>query len=86
MSPYDLSNEVVLNEYGWKCRTDSTYHGFTKPQLIDVIRCLEHNWAGEIKANKVLQKRLEKVTDYLRGEGYSTEEINHIIAVYGENI
>ncbi len=86
MSVYDLSDAVALNSLGWKPKATATLKNCKKSDLIDIIRCLEHNWAGEIKANKLYQQRLQHVVSYLGGEGYSIDEINHIISVEGENI
>ncbi len=64
MSVYDLSNYYVLAKNGWKERKTSTYKSMKKKDLIDFIRCLEHNWAGELKANELLSERLKKFSDY----------------------
>ncbi len=64
MSVYDLSDYYVLAKNGWKERKNSTYKSMKKKDLIDFIRCLEHNWAGELKANELLSERLKKISDY----------------------
>ena len=52
MSIYDTKNEDALATQGYKPYKDSTLKSMSKDDLIDQIRCLEHNWTGEIKANK----------------------------------
>lgn len=71
---------------GQKVYSDSYLKSFTKDQLIDEIRCLEHNYAGEIWGSNLLQKRLENACNYLKQQGLSLEEVNKIIAVEGENV
>lgn len=64
---YDIPNKDALASEGWKSRK---YENFTKKELIDFIECLEHNWAMEIKANRVLQIRLGLVYEYLKEAGH----------------
>ena len=69
---------------GQRVYSDGSLKSFTKDQLIDEIRCLEHNYAGEIWGSNLLSKRLENVCNYLKEQGLSLEEINKIISVEGE--
>ena len=69
MSVYDLADYKVLKDNGWKSRTRCAYQQIKKDDLIDTIYCLEHNWAGEIKANKLLSERLKKFSDYFNAIG-----------------
>lgn len=69
MSVYDLDNYKVLKDNGWKSRTRCAYQQIKKDDLIDTIYCLEHNWAGEMKANKLLSERLKKFSDYFNAIG-----------------
>lgn len=71
---------------GQKVYSDSSLRSFTKGYLIEHIRCLEHNYAGEIWRSNLLQKRLENACNYLKQQGLSVDEINKIIAVEGENV
>lgn len=71
---------------GQKVYSDKTLKSYTKNQLIEQIRMLEHNYNGEIWSNELLTKRLENVSNYLKKQGLSLEEINKVIAVIGENI
>lgn len=61
MNPYNMSNEEALALEGWKTRN---YKNLSKKDLLEYIECLEHNWAGEIKANKLLSQRLENFLNY----------------------
>ena len=79
MTPYDIGDYTVLRRNGWKERQTSTYLGYKKNHLIDVIRCLEHNWAGALKGNEVLTQRLEKCYEYFKSQGMAVEEFNEII-------
>lgn len=76
---------IDINKYlakrGQKVYSDSYLKSFTKEQLIDEIRCLEHNFAGEVWGSELLTKRLEKVCDYLKQQGLSLDEINKILEV-----
>ena len=59
MTVYDIKNEEVLKSQGYKPYKDSTLKSMSKNDLIDLIRILEHNWAGEIKANWLQSYRLQ---------------------------
>lgn len=71
---------------GQKVYSDKTLKSYTKDQLIEQIRILEHNYNGEIWGRELLTKRLEKASNYLKEQGLSLEEINKIFALIGENI
>lgn len=58
MNVFDYNNEDVLKSQGWIPYKDSTLKSMTKDELIEYIRCLEHNWAGEIKACWLQSHRL----------------------------
>lgn len=75
-----------LGSRGQRVYSDSYLKSFTKDQLIDEIRCLEHNYAGEIWGSILLQKRLENTCNYLKQQGLSLEKINKIISIEGENL
>ena len=83
MSIYDAKNEDVLKTQGWKSYKDSTLKSMNKNDLIDQIRYLEHNWAEEIKANKLLSYRLKCFLDVLEKNGHP-EKFNQICALPGE--
>lgn len=83
MSIYDAKNEDALKTQGWKSYKDSTLKSMNKDDLINQIRCLEHNWAGEIKANKLLSYRLKCFLDVLEKNGHP-EKFNQICALPGE--
>ena len=70
-----------LAKRGQKVYSDSYLQSFTKEDLIDQIRCLEHNFAGEVWGSELLTKRLEKVCDYLKQQGMSLDEINDLLQV-----
>ena len=76
---------IDINKYlakrGQKVYSDSYLKSFTKEQLMDEIRCLEHNYANEVWGSELLTKRLEKVCDYLKQQGLSLDEINKILEV-----
>lgn len=55
---YDTKDEDALATQGYKPYKDSTLKSMSKDDLIDQIRCLEHNWAGEIKACWLQSNRL----------------------------
>ena len=74
-----------LKSHGYHTRENSTLKGLNKEQLIDIIRCLEHNWAGAIWRADLLSARLKNACDYLKKQGVQLEEINKIISVEGEN-
>lgn len=66
---YDLDDYYVLEQNGWEIPNNSTLKGTLKKELIEIIRCLEHNWAVEIKANMLLSKRLENFYNYYKEKG-----------------
>ena len=59
MTVYDINNEDALKSQGYKVYKDSTLKSMSKNDLIEQIRILEHNWAGEIKANWLQSYRLQ---------------------------
>ncbi len=59
MTVYDIKNEEALKSQGYKPYKDSTLKSMSKDDLIDLIKILEHNWAGEIKANWLQSYRLQ---------------------------
>ena len=81
-----ISINKCLGLRGQRVYSDGSLKSFTKDQLIDEIRCLEHNYAGEIWGSNLLSKRLENVCNYLKEQGLSLEEINKIISVEGEQV
>lgn len=68
---YDLDDYYILEQNGWKLATDNTIRNYKKEELIGIIRMLEHNWAGELKANMLQNKRLENFYDYYKKIGKS---------------
>ena len=44
---YDAENKDALATQGYKPYKDNTLKSMSKDDLIDQIRILEHNWAGE---------------------------------------
>lgn len=80
---YDAGNEDALATQGYKPYKDTTLKSMSKDDLIDQIRCLEHNWAGEIKANKLLSYRLKCFLDVLDKNGHP-EKFSQICALPGE--
>ena len=80
---YDAGNEDALATQGYKPYKDATLKSMSKDDLIDQIRCLEHNWAGEIKANKLLSYRLKCFLDVLDKNGHP-EKFSQICALPGE--
>ena len=66
---YDLSDYYVLEQNGWHLPSEHTLSGYKKTELIGIIRMLEHNWAGEIKANMLQNKRLENFYNYYKEKG-----------------
>ena len=85
MSVSYINDYPSLAKRGWKVYADSYYNNQKKDELIEQIRCLEHNWAGEIWGSELLTKRLEKVCEFLKQQGLSLKEINKIISIDGEN-
>lgn len=69
MSVFDLSDYYILKKNGWKERKDNTYKSMKKEDLIEYIRCLEHNWAGALKGSELLSERLKKFSDYFDAIG-----------------
>lgn len=69
MSVFDINDYDILVKNGWKHRELSTYKSMKKDNLVDFIRCLEHNWAGSLKANELLSARLKKFCDYFEAIG-----------------
>lgn len=63
---YDLDDYYVLEQKGWKLPTNATLSGYKKTELLDIIRCLEHNWAGSIKATELQSRRLENFYKYYK--------------------
>lgn len=59
MTVYDIKNEETLKSQGYRPYKDSTLKSMSKDDLIDLIRILEYNWAGEIKANWLQSYRLK---------------------------
>ena len=68
---YDLDDYYILEQNGWKLATDNTIRNYKKEELIGIIRMLEHNRAGELKANMLQNKRLENFYDYYKKIGKS---------------
>ena len=66
---YDLDDFVVLEENGWKSLSSSTLMGYKKDDLVKIIRMLEHNWAGSIKAEILQSRRLENFYNYYKDVG-----------------
>lgn len=84
MDVYDVPNEVALKLRGWKQKADGTYKGLKKEYLIEEIRCLEHNWAGSIKANELLSWRLERSMEEINALKKAIEEIKTYELYYYE--
>jgi hypothetical protein len=66
---YDLDDYYVLKQNGWELPSDHTLTQYKKVELIGIIRMLEHNWSGEIKANMLQNKRLENFYNYYKEKG-----------------
>jgi len=66
---FDLDDQFVLDQECWKVLSNNTLKHYKKEELIGIIRCLEHNWAGEIKTNMLLRKRLENFYNYYKEKG-----------------
>lgn len=61
MDKYELmTKEQLLGLRGHKCVTNGTLRSRTKDELIDYIRCLEHNWANEIECVERQYKILQR--------------------------
>ena len=80
---YDAKNEEALATQGYKPYKNSTLKSMSKDNLINQIRILEHNWAGEIKANKLLSYRLKCFLDVLNKNGHP-ELFGQICSLPGE--
>ena len=66
---YDLDDYYVLEQNGWKLPSNNTLKQYKKIDLLEIIRMLEHNWAGELKANMLQNKRLENFYNYYKEKG-----------------
>ena len=66
---YDLDDYYILEQNGWKLPKNITLKSYKKDELIGIIRMLEHNWSGEIKANMLQNKRLENFYNYYKSIG-----------------
>lgn len=60
MSVYDLSDYYILAKNGWRKKENSIYKSKKKEDLIDYINMLEHSWAGSLKINELLTKKIQK--------------------------
>ncbi len=63
---YDLDDYYVLENEGWKLPSNNTLSQYKKVDLIEIIRMLEHNWAGSIKATTLQSRRLENFYKYYK--------------------
>lgn len=79
-------NRQLLAQKGWNSFSTSYLKKWKKEELIEHIRILEHNWAGEIWGSNLIRKRLENACDYIKEQDVPLEKINKIISVEGENI
>lgn len=66
---YDLDDYYVLEQEGWKLPSNNTLSQMKKTELIEIIRMLEHNWAGSIKATTLQSRRLENFYNYYKEIG-----------------
>ena len=66
---YDLDDYYILEQNGWKLPKNITLKSYKKDELIGIIRMLEHNWSGEIKANMLQNKRLGNFYNYYKSIG-----------------
>lgn len=66
---YDLDDYYVLEQNGWKLPSNNTLSKYKKIDLLEIIRMLEHNWAGNIKATMLQNKRLENFYNYYKEKG-----------------
>ena len=66
---YDLDDYYVLEDEGWKLSSNNTLSQYKKVDLIKIIRMLEHNWAGSIKATTLQSRRLENFYNYYKEIG-----------------
>lgn len=73
----------------YKSYSDSTLKSMTKQEIIDELRCAEHNWHAMEERAMILSKRLEQLTRKLIESGaYTTAQVNEMMALreYGETI
>lgn len=66
---YDLDDYYVLEQNGWKLPSNNTLSQYKKADLLGIIRMLEHNWAGSIKATELQSRRLENFYNYYKNIG-----------------
>ena len=68
---YDLDDYYVLENEGWKLPQDQTLISghYKKKDLVEIIRMLEHNWAGSIKTTTLQSRRLENFYNYYKEIG-----------------
>lgn len=66
---YDLEDYYVLEQEGWKLPLNNTLKKYKKEDLVSIIRMLEHNWAGSIKATTLQSRRLENFYKYYKEIG-----------------
>lgn len=66
---YDLADYYVLEQEGWKLPQNQTLMQYKKKDLVEIIRMLEHNWAGSIKATELQSRRLENFYNYYKEIG-----------------
>ena len=66
---YDLDDYYVLEQNGWKLPSNNTLSQYKKADLLEIIRMLEHNWAGSIKATELQSRRLENFYNYYKNIG-----------------
>lgn len=45
----DLNAINILKKQGHIIRSDNTLHGFTKARIVQLVRCLENNWAAALE-------------------------------------
>lgn len=83
-----VSNENIelLTQKGWKPVSTSYLKKWKKEELIEHIRILEHNWAGEIWGSNLIRKRLKNACNYIKEQDVPLEKINKIISIEGENL
>ena len=71
----------------YKPKSDSTLKHYTKDQIIEELRCAEHNWGAAEERAEILSKRLKQLTQKLIDSNtYSIKQVNEMIALreYGE--
>ena len=59
----------MLEQNGWHLPSNHTLASNKKTELIGIIRMLEHNWAGSIKAATLQSRRLENFYNYYKNIG-----------------